>query len=279
MNIEVGPPDQVTSYRKIAIASWRHPRDPSTYSWIDVPVGPAEAFLKSVDSEVTPTLTHFLAIAIADCLKRQPDFDRFLRAGKLYPRLSTDAFITTLLRGKDGKDLSGFVIRGITEKSLSAVARESAEEANRLRKGEDKEMEAVKNRTNKIPAELLRIAMWFQELIAYRLNWNPTCVAMPKDRFGSFILSNIGALGLERGLIPLSPYTRCPIIIGLGKPREAAIVRDGEVVAEKVVNISMTFDHRFADGAQGALVMRRLQKLFSNPEGFSEVFSESIPES
>ncbi|MEM9281950.1 MAG: hypothetical protein AAGA96_09000, partial [Verrucomicrobiota bacterium] len=219
MNIEVGPPDEVTSYRKIAIASWRHPRDPTTYSWIDVPIEPAEAYLKSVDAEVAPTLTHFLALALADCLKRQPEFDRFLRAGKLYPRLSTDAFITTLLRGKKGKDLSGFVIREIVSKSLAEVAKESAEETDKLRKGEDKEMEETQRRVNLLPAELLRVAMWFQELIAYRLNLNPRWVGMPKDRFGSFMISNIGALGLERAFIPLSPYTRCPIIIGLGKPR------------------------------------------------------------
>ncbi len=273
MNIEVGPPDEVTSYRKIAIASWRHPRDPTTYSWIDVPIEATEAYLKSVDSEVAPTLTHFLSLALADCVKRQPEFNRFLRAGKLYPRLSTDAFITTLLRSKKGKDLSGFVIRGITGKSLAEVAKESAEKTDKLRKGEDAEMEAAQRKAKMLPAEFLRIAMWFQELIAYRLNLNPRWVGMPKDRFGSFMISNIGALGLEKAFIPLSPYTRCPIIVGLGKPREEAIVREGEIVVGRVVTISLTFDHRFADGAQGALVLRRLQKIFANPEGFPDVFS------
>ena len=272
MNVEVGSPDEVTSYRKIAIASWRHPRDPTTYGWIDVPVEAAETYLKNPDSEVPATLTHFLALALADSIKRQPEFNRFLRAGKLYPRLSTDAFITTLLRGKKGKDLSGFVIRNITGKSLAEVAKESAEEADKLRKGEDKEMEATQRRVNMLPAEFLRIAMWFQELIAYRLNLNPRWVGMPKDRFGSFMISNIGALGLEKAFIPLSPYTRCPIIVGLGKPREEAIVKDGEVAVGRVVTISLTFDHRFADGAQGALVLRRLQKIFANPEGFPSVF-------
>ena len=272
MNVEVGSPDEVTSYRKIAIASWRHPRDPTTYGWIDVPVEAAETYLKNHDSEVPATLTHFLALALADSIKRQPEFNRFLRAGKLYPRLSTDAFITTLLRGKKGKDLSGFVIRNITSKSLAEVAKESAEEADKLRKGEDKEMEATQRRVNMLPAEFLRIAMWFQELIAYRLNLNPRWVGMPKDRFGSFMISNIGALGLEKAFIPLSPYTRCPIIVGLGKPREEAIVKDGEVAVGRVVTISLTFDHRFADGAQGALILRRLQKIFANPEGFPSVF-------
>ncbi|MEM9015900.1 MAG: 2-oxo acid dehydrogenase subunit E2 [Verrucomicrobiota bacterium] len=273
MNIEVGPEDELTSYRKIAIGSWRHPRDPSTYSWIDLPVEAAEAFLTSIESEVKPTLTHFVALIMADCLKRQTEFNRFLRGGKLYPRLSTDAFITTMLRGPKGKDLSGFVIRHVTGMTLKEIARHSADEAEKLRKGEDEEMNTVQRRIERVPGSWLRWILAVQEFFAYRLNWNSQLIGMPKDRFGSFILSNIGALGLDRALIPLSPYTRCPIILGLGKPREDAVVRDGEIRAERVVTLTMTFDHRFADGAQGAILLRRFQKVFARPEDFPDVFS------
>lgn len=272
MNIEVGPPDQLTSYRKIAIASWRQPRDPSTYSWKDFPVEAVEKFLASRSSETPLTLTHFVALALADCFRRQPEFDRFLRMGKLYPRKTTDAFITTLLRGKKGKDLTGFVLRDINSMSLEEVATKSAEETDKLRKGEDEEMVKVQKMVDALPASLLKTLFTIQEFFTYTLNWNLEKIGIPKDRFGSFMVSNIGALGLERGLIPLSPYSRCPVIVGLGKPREAAVARDGEVRAERVVNISMTFDHRFADGAQGALVMRRLEKIFARPEAFSELF-------
>lgn len=272
MNIEVGSPDHLSSYRKIAIASWRHPRDPSTYSWRDFPIAPAEEFLASRNSETPLTLTHFLALAIADCFRRQPEFDRFLRLGKLYPRKSTDAFITTMLRTRQGKDLSGFVLRDINGMSIEEVASRSAAETERLRKGEDEEMESVKKKISLLPATLLKTVFAIQEFFAYTLNRDPRILGMPRDRFGSFIISNIGALGLERGLIPLSPYSRCPVIIGLGKPREAPIVRDGRVEAARVVNVSLTFDHRIADGAEGALVMRRLEKIFARPESFPEVF-------
>jgi len=272
MNIDVGAPENLTSYRKIAIASWRHPRDPSTYSWRDFPVGAAEKFIESRDSETPLTLTHFLALALADCFRRQPEFDRFLRLGKIYPRKSTDAFITTLLRGKKGKDLTGFVLRDINSMSLEEVAAQSAGETEKLRKGEDEEMASVQRKIDILPVWLLKIVFGIQEFFGYTLNWNLEKLGIPRDRFGSFILSNIGALGLERGLIPLSPYSRCPVIVGLGKPREAAVVRNGEVKAERVVNVSMTFDHRIADGAQGALVLRRLEKIFARPEGFPEVF-------
>jgi pyruvate dehydrogenase E2 component (dihydrolipoamide acetyltransferase) len=276
MNIEVGSADSLTTYRKIAIASWRHPRDPTTYSWIDLPVETAEKFLNSFEAEIAPTLTHFVALIMGDCVNRQPEFNRFLKGGRLHPRKSTDAFITTLLRNKKGNDLSGFVLRNVTEMSLVDAAANSAKETERLRKGEDKEMVAVQRKIELMPSILMRPVMALQELVGYRLNWNPKWVGMPKDRFGSFIISNIGALGLERGLIPLSPYSRCPIIIGLGKPREEPVARNGQVRVERVITMSMTFDHRFADGIQGAMVLRRFQKIFANPEGFPDVFKTGI---
>ena len=134
-------------------------------------------------------------------------------------------------------------------------------------------MDLVRKNVEFLPAFLLKLVFAVQEFFAYGLIVNPTWIGVPKDRFGSFMVSNIGALGLERGLIPLSPYTRCPTIIRIGKPREAPVVRDGELQVERVVNISMTFDHRYADGAQGALVMRRFEKIFANPEGFPDVFA------
>ena len=141
-----------------------------------------------------------------------------------------------------------------------------------MRKGEDREMAQVQRKIEFMPSILMRPVMVIQEFVGYRLNRNPTLVGLPKDRFGSFIISNIGALGLERGLIPLSPYSRCPVIIGLGKPREEPVARDGEVKVERVMTMSMTFDHRFADGIQGAMVLRRFQKSFANPSGFPDVF-------
>ena len=50
------------------------------------------------------------------------------------------------------------------------------------------------------------------------------------------------------------------------------IVRDGAVVVAECVNLSFTFDHRYADGAHGAQMMKKLQKVFLNPNRFPEIF-------
>lgn len=80
------------------------------------------------------------------------------------------------------------------------------------------------------------------------------------------------SMGIDNAYIPLSPYSRCPLIVGIAKPREVSIVKNGEVVVDTRVSISFTADHRYADGFHGAQMLRRFQKVFESPEHFPPVF-------
>ena len=271
-HLSLGPKQRLTTYRKIAIASWENPRDPSVYAWIDLPVAEAEQFLKSYPAEVTPTLTHFVAKILAHCLEKRPELNHILRQGNLYRRERTDVYITTLLKGDGVFDLSGFTLQDAGKASLGELAQSSRDAVELLRKGGD----PVSARTDAVVAQfpvwLLRIFMRVQSFFQYTLNISLRSFGIPDDRFGSFMISNFGPLGLENGLIPLSPYCRCPLMVGIGKTMPRAIVVDGQVIAAECVTISFTFDHRYADGAHGAQLMRLFQKIFLKPAQYASVF-------
>lgn len=276
-HIPLGEKQALTTYRKIAIASWHHPRDPSTYSWLDLPVEEAEAFLKTYPSETRPSLTHYIAKIVAHCLEQHPELNHLLRQDDLYRRAQTDVFITTLLKTDKGKDLSGFVIRNATGRTLGEIARLSAEAAERLRLGQDADTLKTDQVTAMLPMWLLRLAMAFQDLFHYTLNVSLRSFGLPDDRFGSVMISNFGVLGIDNALVPLSPYCRCPLIIGVGRPRPMPVVRNGQVVVAECVTISFTFDHRYADGIHGGLMMRRFQKIFVKPTRYAAIFEAEKP--
>ncbi|HEU4370132.1 MAG TPA: dihydrolipoamide acetyltransferase family protein [Methylomirabilota bacterium] len=69
-------------------------------------------------------------------------------------------------------------------------------------------------------------------------------------RGGTFTLTNIGALG-GTGLIPIINYPEVAIL-GVARAREEAVVREGAIVPRLLLPLSLTFDHRVADGADGA---------------------------
>lgn len=272
MHIPIGAKQSLTTYRKISIASWRHPRDPSTYSWMDLPVEEAEAFLKSYPSETRPSLTAFIGKIVANCLEEHPDLNHILRARSLYRRSQTDIFITTLITSTKGKDLSGFVLRDVPAQSLGDVAENSQIAVGKLRRGEDDATKKIDAITAKMPIWLLRLTMALQDFAHYTLNISLERFGIPDDRFGSAMVSNFGVLGIDNALVPLSPYCRCPLIIGVGRARPMPIVRNGEVVAADCVTVSFTFDHRYADGVHGGLMMRRFQKIFLKPTRYAAIF-------
>jgi pyruvate dehydrogenase E2 component (dihydrolipoamide acetyltransferase) len=80
-------------------------------------------------------------------------------------------------------------------------------------------------------------------------------------RGGTFTITNIGALG-GTGAIPIINYPEVAIL-GVARAREEAVVREGQIVARLMLPLSLTFDHRVADGADGARfaadIVRRLE--------------------
>ncbi len=87
-------------------------------------------------------------------------------------------------------------------------------------------------------------------------------VTLEDLRGGTFTVTNIGALG-GTGAIPIINYPEVAIL-GVARAREEAVVREGKIVARLLLPLSLTFDHRVADGADGArfaaAIVRRLEQ-------------------
>lgn len=80
---------------------------------------------------------------------------------------------------------------------------------------------------------------------------------------GTCTITNIGPLG---GVFA-TPIINQPelAIVGLHKIQDRPVVVDGEIVVRKMMYLSVSFDHRWIDGAQGARFMSDLARLVANP--------------
>jgi pyruvate/2-oxoglutarate dehydrogenase complex dihydrolipoamide acyltransferase (E2) component len=88
-------------------------------------------------------------------------------------------------------------------------------------------------------------------------------LALEELRGGTCTITNIGPLG---GVFA-TPIIRQPelAIIGLHKITERPVVVDGEIVVRSMMYLSVSFDHRWIDGAEGARFMTDLVKLVEKP--------------
>jgi hypothetical protein len=90
-------------------------------------------------------------------------------------------------------------------------------------------------------------------------------LGVPRDAFGSAMVTNVGVFGLPHAFAPLVPFSRVPIVLTLGAVRNAAVVEDTEIVVRPVAPIGVTLDHRVLDGAQAGRVARRFEAVLRDP--------------
>jgi len=83
-------------------------------------------------------------------------------------------------------------------------------------------------------------------------------------RGGTFTITNIGALG-GTGAIPIINYPEVAIL-GVARGREEPVVRGGQIVVRTMLPLTLTFDHRVADGADGARFAQAIIRRLEAPE-------------
>lgn len=84
-------------------------------------------------------------------------------------------------------------------------------------------------------------------------------------RGGTFTLSNVGSVP---GTLWQTPLINPPQsgTLALGRVRQAAVVRDNEIVIGQVMGASLTFDHRVISGLPASEFMAQLAELLRKPE-------------
>jgi pyruvate dehydrogenase E2 component (dihydrolipoamide acetyltransferase) len=83
-------------------------------------------------------------------------------------------------------------------------------------------------------------------------------------RGGTFTVTNMGALGGTAAL-PIINYPEVAIL-GVARGRLEPVVRQGEIVPRLLLPLTLTFDHRVADGADGARFAAEIVQLLEAPE-------------
>jgi pyruvate dehydrogenase E2 component (dihydrolipoamide acetyltransferase) len=270
-NIELIHKKDITPFRRIAIGTWRTAYDPSVYGTMQIRMNRATDYIEAFRQKtgVRLTVSHLVARAAAEALKKMPDANALLRFNRVYLRKRIGVFFQVVLREEEtGKlDLSGATLFDVEEKSLSEIVAEMEEKVQAVRKGTDKALEKSRKSFHFVPLFLMNYVLRIVSFLAYTLNLDLSSLGMPKDPFGSIMITNIGVLGLEAAYVPLVPYSRVPILLALGAVKEVPAVEDDEVRVVQVMDINATFDHRIMEGAQAARMAGVIRAWMEDPEG------------
>ncbi|MFO0725499.1 MAG: 2-oxo acid dehydrogenase subunit E2 [Myxococcota bacterium] len=270
-NLRLRPKENLSSFRRIAIGTWSTVGDPSVYGTLKLRADKMLSYVETFRARTGKrlTITHVMAKAVAMVLAEMPDANAILRRNRIYLRDDIGIFFQVAMEDPQTKeiDLSGATIFDAHQKTLEQIYDEFQERVSKVKKGEDKELEGTRSTFKKVPFRLLN---WFINLLGYlsfELNWDLRWAGVPKDPFGSAMVTNIGSLGLEEAYVPLVPYSHVPLLIAVGSVQAEPMVEGGQVVIGQVLRACATFDHRVLDGMHASKMSKCLARIFDDPEG------------
>jgi len=252
--------DLNNNWRRVAAAVYKKPTDAKILGSVEIDVTDLEEYINQKRKEgLRITITHIFTLIIARALKYDvPELNVYVRRGKIVPRPSIDASISVLLRDQQ---LSSVKIPNADTLTLSELADLLMDKIRDSRKGSE-------NKTMKMKGILAGIPWpfrgWiFRFLKALTIDWG---VSIPRwglsaSSFGSFIISNIGSLGLDAGFPALFPISNISFVMILGGVNTRPWVIDNKIVPRRVLWLGSAIDHRTVDGSHGGKLFRYIREV------------------
>lgn len=255
-----------SSFRKLAAAMWRAPNDPHVFGSVDVEATPVLAFLEAYNRRFgcKVTVTHLVARAIALLLARHPELNAKVGFASIRLRNRVDVFCQVSTEA--GRDLSGSKLEGVDRMSLAAIAASLSRAAADIRADRDPAFRRSRGLFKALPLWALRMVLGLISFVANTLSWHLPRLGLPRDPFGSAMVTSVGMLGIDTGYAPFTPVARCPMIITVTRVRSRPWVVGDEVVPRPVLRLCGTFDHRVIDGFHAGQLSEEMEQLLAHPE-------------
>ncbi|MFB6346461.1 MAG: 2-oxo acid dehydrogenase subunit E2 [bacterium] len=262
-------PDDISSWRRISVGIWDDPGDPQIYGFETYPVEALLEYLGQVQeaSGVKITLTTFIMKAISKILEEYPDLNSMVIGNRVYERTSNDVFCLVATEGDSPSkaELGGVKLSEVDTLNLVDIARKLRQRAEKVRAGEDLEIEQTKKLVEYVPTFLIPFMVSLIDFLTFSVSWDLDFLGVRSDPFGSAMVTSVGQFGLKQGFAPLVRSSHYPILIVPGQIHETTFAKNGEVVVKKGVTVSCTFDHRCFDGYQVGYMGRLFRSMMTEP--------------
>ncbi|MDD2380666.1 MAG: 2-oxo acid dehydrogenase subunit E2 [Mariniphaga sp.] len=254
-----------TNWRKVASSIYRKPQDSKIYGSVDIDVTELEKFIAKKRKEgIKTTLTHLMTLIVGRAFREAvPELNTYIRRGKVIQRSSIDAMVSVLLKGDE---MGSVKIENVDQLTIAGFTKMIAQKIKESRSGDENSAMQSKHMLSSIPWPF---RTWLFNLYkTFTIDWGFSFpwINLSSDSFGSYLISNIGTLGLDTGYGALLPSSNVSIVLIIGKVYKKPIFVNDEIVPRKIFTLSATLDHRVVDGSHGGKLFRYIKQMIKNPE-------------
>ena len=254
-----------TPWRRMASSVYRRPRDAKIFGSVELDVTEMEAWVQHKRREgVKLTLTHAIFLALGRAIRdRVPEFNASVKRGRIMARPGLAGGLAVLHRESGDMTLVRVDLSG--DPSIDELASRLREKLQDSASGREDPSVDIKKRLAMIPWPL---RSWLLDLIAWLsldLGIHAPSLGLDRNRFGCFILSNIGSIGLDVGFPALLPNANVAAVITMGLVHDRVEWVDGRPAPRRKLTLSATMDHRLVDGHHGGRLFNALKRYAAEP--------------
>ena len=254
-----------TNWRKVASTIYRKPIDSKIYGSVEIDVTDLEKYISAKRKEgIKITLTHVFTLIVGRALRREvPQLNTFMRRGKVVPRKQIDAMVSVLLAGGQ---MGSVKVENADKITLKEIATLMNKEINQSRQGNENKTMQSKNMLASLPWPLRSWLFGLYKTITIHWGISIPFLGLSANSFGSYVVSNIGSIGLDSGYGALLPSANVSVVLILGGVSKKPVVINDEIVPRRILSLSATLDHRVVDGSHGGKLFRYIKKMVKNPQ-------------
>ena len=254
-------------WRIVAATIYNKPVDSKMLGSVEVDVTDLEKYItekRKQGLKITPT--HIFTLIFARGLKFEvPELNTYVRRGRIVHKDNVDAMISVLIQGEE---MSSVKVPSAEFMTLSELSDHLAEKIKETRSGEENKAMKKKGMLARIPWPFRR---WFYKLIKLvTISWGLKFVGISANNYGSFVVANIGTVGLDVGYPALFPTSNVAVVFTMGGIYKKPAVVNDEIVPRRMMNLSVAMDHRVVDASHGGKLFRYVKRMIRTPELLEE---------
>ena len=258
-----------STWRKVASSIYRRPTDSKIFGSVEIDITDLETYIaQKRKNGIKATLTHVFILASARALKNEvPELNTYIKRGNIVQRNHIDVMVSVLLR--DSK-MGSVLIKDADRLTLEELVSLMSDEIRNTRSGNENKTMQMKDKLARIPWPFRG---WIYRVIkVVTMDWGISfsSFGLSANSFGSFVVSNIGSLGLDMGYPALFPSSNVSFVLILGGVNRKPAVVNEQIVPRTILSLGAALDHRVVDASHGGLLFSYLKKVVKNPELLDE---------
>ena len=258
-------PEMNNEWRRVAASVYRKPSDSMILGAVEIDVTDLEKFITAKRKQgLKITLTHFFTLAVARALKHDvPQLNCFIRRGRVVHRNQIDAMVSVLIRDSE---MSSVKVENADQLNYAQMAEKLQDAIQETRQGDENSTMRMKGIVGHIPWPFNKWLFSMYKFLTISLGISLPSIGLTAGRFGSFVITNIGSIGLDQGFPALFPVSNVAMVFVLGGVTKKPVVVNDQVAIRRIINLSAALDHRVVDANHGGKLFRSLKHAVRNPE-------------